>query len=89
MEETVVINLLRNEKFVSGVINSIDTKIENCFKMLNQSNDERIKSYGFDDGRDKINTVYVSDNEILTCIMKLEKLREDYFGELQDFKPKE
>lgn len=88
MEEKVVINLLRNEKFVSGLINSIDKKIENCFEMLNQSKDERIKSFGCDDGTIKVNSVYVSDSDILNNIMKLEKVRKDYFSELQDLKPK-
>ena len=50
--------------------------------MLIQSKD--VKSYGFDDGDMKVNSVYVSDNEILNNIMKLEKLRKDYWIELQE-----
>ena len=80
---------IRDESFVIGLMNSIDQKIESCFKVLNELNSDRIKSYGCDDSAMKVSSVYTSDNEILNCIMKLEKLRNDYFVELQDLKPKE
>ena len=80
---------IRDESFVIGLMNSIDQKIDSCFKVLNELNSDRIKSYGCDDGAMKVSSVYTSDNEIINCIMKLEKLRNDYFVELQDLKPKE
>lgn len=84
----VKIEFIRDEKFVTGLINLVDKKIENCFETLTQSKDERIKSFGCNDGAMKVNSVYVNDNEILNNIMKLEKIRKDYFAELQDLKPK-
>jgi len=80
------IEFIRDESFVIGLMNSIDKKIESCFKLLNEPYSDRLKSCAVDDGAMKVSSVYTSDNEIINSVMKLEKLRNDYFVELQDLK---
>jgi hypothetical protein len=79
--------IIRDEKFLEDIINSIDEKIQKCFKSLNQGQKEGIKYYASNDNFHKesnFKTAYVTDCEILDSVYKLEILRHKYYNELQN-----
>ena len=79
---------IRDQKFLEDIINSIDEKIQKCFKSLNQDQKGGIKYYAFNDNESNIKTAYVTDCEILYSVSKLEILRHKYYNELQNLNQK-
>ena len=80
--------IIRDEKFLEDIINSIDEKTQKCFKSLNQDQKEGIKFYSFNDKESNIKISYVTDCEILDSVYKLEILRHKYYTELQNLNQK-
>ena len=68
--------IIRDEKFLEDIINSIDEKIQKCFKSLNHEKEVVIK------------VSYAKDSAILDSISKLEILRQKYYTELQNLNQK-
>ena len=69
--------IIRDEKFLGDIINSIDEKIQKCFKSLNHDEKEVV-----------IKVSYAKDSAILDSISKLEILRQKYYTELQNLNQK-
>ena len=75
---------IRDQKFLEDIINSIDEKIQKCFKSLNQDKKEGIKYNASNDNEYIVKTAYVTDCVILDSVSKLEILRHKYYNELQN-----